>query len=194
MIIVLSGGKQHGKDTFAKVLIETFPDLDFKRRAFADAMKDLTALLLDCEYEEIETLKVLEDIKITDPTHIRQGTTMRKFLQRLGESMKSLTGNNLFWCDLMARTMTANDNYLITDCRFPFEAEYLRDLAKFYGAPVVVVEIINPRVALGEDKHESEQSFQHIDFDIIIHNNGEVKDLIDIAIDLVENLEKDENV
>ena len=194
MIIVLSGGKQHGKDTFAELLIKDSPNLNFKRKAFADKMKEVTAILLDCEYAEIETLKVLEDIKITDEACIRQGTTMRKFLQRLGQLMKDITCDNHIWCELMAEDMDKDTNYIVTDCRFPFEATFLRELGEYYDTQVVVVKIHNPRKEFGKDQHVSEQSFGDIDFDYIIENDSSLEDLSKKAIELVGKIKKDENV
>ena len=190
MIIVLSGGKQHGKDTFAEIFIKQFPRLNFKRKAFADKMKEVAANLLDCEYDEIETLKVLEDIKITDEACIRQGTTMRKFLQRLGQIVKDITNDDYIWCELLSEDMTAGSNYIITDCRFPFEAQYLKDLANSYGVPVAVVKIHNPHVELGKDQHVSEQSFEQIEFDYIVENDGSLEDLQVKAIKLVDKFLK----
>ncbi len=194
MIIVLSGGKQHGKDTFAELLMEAYPELMFKRKAFADKMKEVTAILLDCEYDEIETLKVLEDVKVTDAICIRQGTTMRKFLQRLGQIMKDITSDDFIWCELMAEEMEANINYIVTDCRFPFEAEYLKDLADFYKVPIAIVKVDNPRVEAGVDKHVSEQSYQDIRFNYIVHNDADLPSLGRKAIELVESILKENNV
>ena len=194
MIIVLSGGKQHGKDTFAKAIQETYPELNFQRRAFADAMKEFTAVLLDCEYTEIEELKVLEETKITSPI-IRTGTTMRLFLQRLGQMMKDFTGDNLIWAHTLGATMMSLDsNYIVTDCRFGFEEKYLRELAEHEGQSIVVVQVLNPHVELGKDKHVSEQSYNEIMFDEVILNDGSIKDLEDKAVELIGQLKKDCNV
>ena len=189
MIIVLSGGKQHGKDTFAKALQKLYPELQFKRRAFADAIKEITAILLDCDYDEIETLKVLENIKITDESCIRQGTTMRLFLQRLGQLMRDFTGDKLIWAHTLGATMMSLDsNYIVTDCRFGFEERYLRELAEHEGQQVVVVKILNPRVELGKDTHVSERSYEEIRFDEVILNTGSFEDLEYKAIELMKNL------
>ena len=189
MIIVLSGEKQHGKDTFAKVIQDVYPSLKFQRRAFADKMKEMAVTLLDCEYSELEELKTQNKVKITNPKAIKRGTNMRRYLQTLGELVKIVTDNKLIWCDVLGDNMGGGENYIVTDCRFPFEAEFLRDFAKYHNTPITVVKVVNPRVESGKDMHESEQSFSDIKFDGTITNDGAVKDLENPARFLVANLE-----
>ena len=190
MIIVLTGEKQHGKDTFAEAIKDTHQGLLFSRRAFADSMKDLTAVLLDCEYEEIEDLKTKEAVLITDKGVIRQGTNMRRFLQTLGQTMKDLTGNKEIWCQLLAKTMKDPlANYIVTDCRFPFEAAYMERLANMYNHKFVVVKVFNPRVESGKDAHVSERSMVGYKTDVIIVNDGTIKDLESHAVTLIKDLE-----
>lgn len=187
MIIVLSGGKQHGKDTFAKTIMEGFPELKFKRRAFADAMKDMTKDLLGCTLEELEYLKTEEDTVCTNPYAIAGGATMREFLQTLGQSIKDLTDDKLIWCRIMESTMNFDHNYIVTDCRFAFEADYLKAV---FGSKATTVQVYNPRVPLGEDKHISEQSYDDIHFDGVVLNDGTIEDLEEQAISLVDTLQK----
>ena len=105
MIIVLAGAKQHGKDTFAKVLKETFPEFTFQRAAFADKMKELAAQLLGCTLEELEYLKTEEDTVVTNPYCIAEGKSMREFLQTFGQLMKDVTNNRNFWCEIMGEDL-----------------------------------------------------------------------------------------
>lgn len=193
MIIIMVGGKQHGKDTFTEILTKMHPELNFKRRAFADAMKGLTGDLLQCSPSSLESLKVQEDVSIinTELLELDNGVTMRTFLQTLGQSLKDLTGNPLIWCDILAQTMQVEkENYIISDCRFGFEAKYLRTLAYQAKQKVAVVKITNPRVVMNEDTHVSEQSYQDIITDFAVINGGTIEELQEVAVNLVKEIEE----
>lgn len=188
MILVLSAGKQHGKDTFAELLQEAFPEKNFIRKAFADKMKEITSQLLGCNLEEIEKTKVQEDLYITNSSVFAGGRTMRGFLQVLGQMMKDTSGDEQIWSQILTDDLVKDQNYVVTDCRFPFELQHLRDFGEFMDIPVISVRITNPRVSLGTDMHTSEQNYQKIEYDFEIINDGSLEEFKEKIKILIEGL------
>ena len=120
---------------------------------------------------------------------------MRKFLQRLGQSMKDITGNKEFWCGLLGISMKDPlANYIVTDCRFPFEAAYMERLANMYNHKFVTVKVFNPRVESGKDTHVSENAMHDYKVDVTIINDGTIEDLKSHAVTLIKDLEGGKHV
>ena len=116
ILIGLTGYKQSGKDTFASVLIE---EGDFRRVAYADALKEDVAAYLGITYEELEANK----------------EAFRRTLQLRGTCMRNRDPEH--WVTRaradIARLLNAGRNVVVTDLRYPNEAETLRNLgAKIY--------------------------------------------------------------
>ncbi len=183
MIIGITGYKRSGKDTAAQILVDNITP-KIKRIALADAMKNFTSELLDIDVEVVETLKAMEDVKLTSWDNSQ--ATMRTFLQNLGQGIKDITGDELVWCRYLARQLTFdnNESYVIPDIRFPFEEAFFRELAEIAGVPFVMVRIVRDGVG-GDDNHVSEQSISKVREDITVFNNGTVKELEEQLFDLL---------
>jgi hypothetical protein len=181
-IIAVSGCKRAGKNTIGDLFTDCCDDT--KQVGLADAIKEFTAELLNMDMEVIEKLKVLEDTKITPFSN--SGVTMRQFLQNLGQGMKEITGDNLFWCRKLAQKMEFGKNsYVITDIRFPFEEQFFRELAKIAGYDYASIKV--KRSGTCGDTHTSETSIDFVYADVTVENNGTIKEL---AENLAEELDK----
>ena len=94
MLIALCGRKRSGKDTAALALADT---LGFKRYAFADKLKELTAHFLGLPVEEVAR----DDFKARKLWHEQRGlhlTAGRDVLQRLGAAARKTFGED-FWAE-----------------------------------------------------------------------------------------------
>jgi hypothetical protein len=124
------GLKGSGKDTVAKML-----PAEWKRMAFADTLKDIVSILFgwdrnlvegNTEYsrkwrEEVSTFWSKElDIKNFTP---------RLALQTLGTDVFRDHFNQDIWVKVLKhKIINSNDNIVITDVRFPNEANMIKEL------------------------------------------------------------------
>lgn len=113
--------------------------------------------------------------------------TVREFLQRLGtEAIRDNTHTNAWVNALFAdykATLDISDgvardkwpDWIITDCRFPNEAEAIKDR----GGMVVRIDRRLPTAPYQtlEQRHPSETSLDSWIFDYIINNNGTIEEL-----------------
>lgn len=184
-LIGLIGKKRSGKDTFAAGLI----DRGFTRFAFADALKD-AALALD-------------PIIVTgDPVHITPSNIdthglprlsavvaargwedakaipeVRRTLQALGVAMRDNVADDVWVAGTMARAVDHPGPAVITDVRFPNEAQAVVD------AGGIIVRIIRPGI-VSDDTHVSETALDGYPADLIIHNDTSADDLVALARDM----------
>lgn len=168
-VILISGKKQRGKDTVAKLLQEK---IGGKVVHFADPLKRILATTLEMDIEQLDALKLVDD-------------HYRVMLQRLGtEAMKPEFGDDV-WAKAMVNYLSKPENQsqyiIIPDWRFLVESD------AFPGAYKVRVN----RLALpfDADQHPSEIELDDFpDFDYVLENPAEYKDLIlevDKLIDIV---------
>jgi hypothetical protein len=147
-------------------------DEGWKRFAFADKLKLAVKKLnpiLDCELGMPFTLDLAltrygaEKTKEDYPEY-------RRLLQVMGTEVgRDMFGDN-FWVDQALREVQDDDLAVFTDCRFPNEAQAIKDR----GGVVWRVE----RPGFGPvNGHASETSLDDWDFDGIIQNNGTLDDL-----------------
>ena len=122
-IIGFAGGAGSGKDTAASFLIEQDPER-FVRVAFADKLKEATAVLFGIDKKILDTEEgksTLIDKEWFDDM------TYRWFLQLLGtEGVRNNVDKN-FWVKLLMRHITnlktKTKTFIVTDVRFPNEKE-----------------------------------------------------------------------
>lgn len=165
ILIAATGRAGSGKDTFAKPI----QDAGFKRAAFADALKQVTAFIAN------EPVEWFHDLDLKEMHSDALGMTRRSALQKVGSAMRGVFGENV-WCDrVMSEWLAAGKpNTVITDCRYDNEARAVLDVGG------TVVHIIRPGEKLlhGESAaHESENGVNDDFVTIEVTNNGSVSDL-----------------
>lgn len=142
MLIGITGKAGSGKDTIANILVE---DFDFKRYAFADAVRDV-ALAIDPYvfrngiYTRLS--EMVDDIGWDKAK--REYAEPRRLLQVIGtEAGRQLVGENV-WVDIVKRKWTddGKPNAVITDMRFPNEFEWVHNLSE--GITLTVERPDNP--------------------------------------------------
>ena len=125
------------------------------------------------------------------------GMTVRDLLQRLGtEAMRDGLHKNVWVNALMAdykihpehfndiangrETGDGYPNWIITDTRFPNEAQAIKDK----GGMVIKVD----RPGVGPvNGHPSEDALKDYNFDYVIHNDGSINDLDNKVIEFINN-------
>lgn len=172
-LVGITGKKRAGKDTFAKGLLER----GFQRFAFADPLKD-AALALDplIRFEDDEASlalltfepgryerlsAVVDRLGWEDAKTIRE---VRRTLQNFGVGIRDLDED--FWVRPLASALeTAEAPLVVTDVRFPNEAEEIHRLGGF------LLRIVRPDLE-STDQHASETALDDYPVDAEVHNHG----------------------
>lgn len=181
MIIGLTGHMRSGKDSVAEVLAAQ----GFHRLAFADtlrsmalavdplvAISDIPDLQSATHYAKVIRLSRL--VELVGWEEAKRASDVRGFLQRLGtEGVRDHLGHDS-WVVALERKMDAQHNYVITDVRFPNEAEAI----KAWGGQLWRIE----RPGFDGDNHASEIHVNALPVNLTIHNTGTLVDLHDTVI------------
>lgn len=175
-IIGLSGYARCGKDAAAEVLVSKY---GFTRVAFADKLRE-------CIYQlnPVVTVKPYFNWGTEPPNGMTRvflqevidvygwdgyketeyGPEIRRLLQRLGtEAGRDLLGDNI-WVDAALTGHPTDAKIVVTDVRFPNEAERIKELGG------LLVRVSRPGVK-AVNAHASETSLDDWDFDYTLENN-----------------------
>jgi len=171
VIIGLTGYARTGKDTAAEFLIKE----GFERRAFADKLRESLYNL-----DPIIALEEVDDQCNAGTIFVRaqeivdrlgwdvakvEYLEIRELLQRFGTEVgRELYGTN-FWVDVVMNSLDSTQDYVITDVRFPNEADAVK------AAGGVVVRILRPGVE-AVNGHASDTSVDLITPDYFVFNDG----------------------
>ncbi|MCC2278923.1 hypothetical protein LKL35_26355 [Streptomyces sp. ET3-23] len=172
-LIGLSGAAGAGKDEVGRALVE----LGWSRKAFADAVKDMlyaiNPVMVDPESEAGTTTVAWEVDRHGWDYVKREFPEVRGYLQRLGtEAGRSVLGSDVWVNALFQDEADWDAPVVITDVRFPNEAQAIKDRGG------LVVHVRRPQQILihGAD-HVSENALRDWDFDVILLNTGTIEDL-----------------
>jgi energy-coupling factor transporter ATP-binding protein EcfA2 len=133
-IIGVTGHKGSGKDTFAKVVTQVLGEDKVAVVKFADCLKDMLRTMFRYAGADAATIEecVEGDLKEV-PAPPLNGATPRRAMVTLGtEWGRELIDENI-WADLTKRHIQSNPDLagkvvLVTDVRFPNEAEVIAEL------------------------------------------------------------------
>jgi hypothetical protein len=162
MLIGISGKKFSGKDEAAKMIC-LMTDHNWKIRKFSDSLKVMVSHLLK-DYDFL--IRWEQDRDYRDEFLPAWGMTRREILQKVGtDAMRNNFHQNVWVISALADYKPELDNILITDVRFPNEADHIKKLGG------IVVRLDRPGTKT--DNHESETALDNYkDFDHVIKNNG----------------------
>ena len=186
-IIGLSGYARSGKDETARTLIRAH---GFQRVAFADKLREVLYKLnprvaLSSYMDEDafgndrlhQSWVTVQDVvdrygwdgyKEKAPSD--QSLQLRELLQRLGtEAGRQTLGENI-WVDSALTGHPEDARLVVTDVRFPNEAQRIKDLGG------VVWRVKRPGVGPA-NYHESETALDDWPFDAVLENDGNLVDL-----------------
>lgn len=170
-IIGIIGKKRTGKDTLAAALVA---EHGFRRLAFADRLK---AMALDVNpavdsdldgrmYSLAESVAVFGWERTKD-----ECPEARRFLQTLGVAVREHIDGDAWVRPVLQEAAAATEPIVITDVRFPNEAEAIR------AAGGYLIRIERPSVS-SCDSHVSESGLPDVPVDYVICNTGSVNDLL----------------
>lgn len=189
MIIGIVGRKGAGKDTIGERLVEQH---GFKRVAFADPVKWIARSLFPTLTHE----QCWGPIAVKEAFDPALGATPRQLLQLIGTevgrqgqldvlvpfgvpALHVIVALERFhvapgptaWIDALARNLQLGVSHVVTDVRFPNEAEAVRK----YG---LVVRVTRPGFDTGvRNDHASETEVDACAYDMEILNSGTLEDL-----------------
>lgn len=187
MIIGLSGYARSGKDEAAIAL----QDIGFHRVAFADKLRDVIYALNPIVNPTKENYfvqhkvpvllqEVIDDFGWGGYKETQYGTEIRRLLQRLGTEAGRQTLWDSIWVDAAFAGAPDGANIVVTDCRFPNEAEAIKER----GGEVWRITREGVRPA---NSHASETGLDDWDFDVRINNEGTLEDYHGLVRALAEN-------
>ena len=206
-VIGITGNKRHGKNTLAKFLKEELEakGLRVKEYAFADAIKEVLCDVLGIDCETLERLKNLElfgEVAVIDNTEYELvgKTTVRAAAQALGQKMKEVLNDDEVWLNIVRDKIKQDvmngevDVAIVTDVRFPFEADGLKRLSLdtnglVYSALIIkVIRTEEGKEVEIKDIHPSETEIKNISEDITVFNSKGLEELREDAKEIVKSL------
>jgi hypothetical protein len=166
MIIGLSGYAQSGKDTVAELLCLNYK---YQRRSFADPIRH-ALLTLNPKLDSITHISDL--IQDYGWEIAKKNPEVRRLLQVLGTDVGRRMFGDKVWVKMLMDELNYEDRVVISDVRFPNEAEAIKKLGG-------VVLRINRRNHSAVNGHTSEHALDNYMFNYVIYNDGTVDDLTD---------------
>lgn len=198
-IIGLTGYARAGKDSAADILVR---DYGFTKKSFAGPLKNMLRTLdpiITCDWEhnpeffecgEINCCESEGEEVLTVPLRLsdmgaytedelkRSFPEYRRLLQVLAtDCVRAMDPE--FWVNAARREVLAagpDARIVFTDCRFPNEADMIRELDFHHDTISVVAQVSNPNVTLAEGSHVSEQHVGQLGEEWVLSNGGESLD------------------
>lgn len=175
-IIAICGYKRSGKDTVAEHLCNKY---GYKHYKISTKLKDLIKLLFEFDDTDLEINKELINEKWgIEPRKLMQfiGTDMFQYkLQELLPNInKNFWINSLFTNELINKIKNEEKRIVISDLRFLHEYNIISNLDISY----TILKVQNSRILIN-DTHISENEFNEIPINSIIHNNTSFNKLQD---------------
>jgi len=183
MIISISGYSGSGKDTVGTILQQIDKNSHWEIKKWAGKLKQVAELLTGIPVEKFED----QEFKKTNlgkqwNDRINNPMSVRDFLQKLGtEGLRDGLHTNTWVNALMAdykcvpadRAPNGWDcpNWIITDTRFPNEAQAIKD------AGGIIIRVTRPGIGPVND-HPSETGLNQWKFDYEIQNDSSLNELI----------------
>jgi FMN phosphatase YigB (HAD superfamily) len=169
-VIGLSGYGKAGKDSVGAVLAP----FGWQRLAFADALKKMLYRLDPLIYTKDEAVWRVQDlVERVGWDTAKETDEVRGLCQRMGtEAGRQGPLGQDVWLAPVLNQIKPGGKYVITDCRFPNEADAIR------AAGGQVLRVIRPGNK-PVNAHKSETALDHYAFDGYILNNGTLDDLSD---------------
>ena len=181
-IVSMTGLKGSGKDTFAK----KFTENGYENVKLSGALKVMLRSFFEYCGESREDIDRWLEGSTQDreePIACLGGKSARHAMQTLGTEWGRECIDGDIWIRATEARIGALDKAIITDMRFPNEAELCAEI----GAHRIRVE--RPSRRSNVDLHESESHIQGLEVDDVVINDGTIEDLENKAERLMEELE-----
>lgn len=179
LIVLISGWAHAGKDSVAKILVETY---DFQKYAFADPIKHKVS-----EDEGIPLEWCYDQKKKAEALPSNPQRTLREELIRVGEEAREL--DKEIWANVIAEKILkamkkGKTKFVISDWRMIEELWALQK--KVPDAVIVPVRVVRPSQLVSPVPDWTEYSLLGFPFWRTIHNSGTILRLIGHVAELVE--------
>jgi hypothetical protein len=175
LLIGLSGYARSGKDTVAELLCLNY---GYKRVSFADPMRQ-ALYVLSPKLDNIVRLSEYVDDYGWDVA--KQNQEVRRLLQVFGTEVGRKMFGLDFWIDIALKDLSGDTQVVISDVRFPNEADAI---AKLGGS----MWRINRKNHSAVNGHTSEHAMDNYMFNHVIYNDGTLDDLSDEVFMLAKHL------
>ncbi len=175
MLIGLSGYARSGKDTVAELLCLNY---GYKRVSFADPMRQ-ALYVLSPKLDNIVRLSEYVDDYGWDVA--KQNQEVRRLLQVFGTEVGRKMFGSDFWVDMALKDLDSSSQVVISDVRFPNEAQAIAKLGGFIWR-------INRKNHSAVNGHASEHAMDNYLFNHVIYNDGTLDDLSDEVFMLAKHL------
>jgi len=168
-LVAISGAARSGKDTLAQALCGQF---GYKQYSFAEPI-----------YKMLNTLPYLEHLASGLPTvekekeHSFYAKSPRRMLQTLGTEWGRNCVSEDLWIWILEEKferkydITKHSSYVISDLRFPNEANWVRKLGG------LVVQVVRDSAKIQVAQHVSENGAGIAGEDLIVPNDGTIEAL-----------------
>jgi dephospho-CoA kinase len=179
LIVLISGWAHAGKDSVAKILVETY---DFQKYAFADPIKQKVA-----EEEGIPLEWCYDQKKKTEALPSNPERTLREELIRVGEDAREL--DKEVWAKVIGEKIQkavkkGKRKFVISDWRMLEELWGLQKLLP--EATIVPIKVNRPSQLISPVPDATEYSLLGFPFWRIIQNSGTIVRLLGQVAELVE--------
>jgi hypothetical protein len=179
LIVLIAGWAHAGKDSVAKILVETY---DFQKYAFADPIKQKVA-----EDEDIPLEWCYDQKKKAEALPSNPHKTLREELIRVGEEAREL--DKEIWANVIAEKIVkavkkGKTKFVISDWRMIEELWALQK--KIPEATIVPIRVVRPSQLVSPVPDWTEYSLLGFPFWRTIHNSGTILRLVGHVAELVE--------
>ena len=129
MIVGLLGFIGSGKGTAGQIL----KDVGFQPMSFASGVKDVASVMFGWRRDWLEGDTDASRMWREEPDEFwskkfGRNFTPREALQKMGTEVGRDVFNKNFWVDRLERFIVPGKNYVITDCRFQNEIEFIQNI------------------------------------------------------------------
>lgn len=204
LIGIYSPIPQSGKSTVFQMLNEI---AGFERIPFAAYLKEIGVYILQITgVQDSEAQRLIYEDKEEQVPGFPPGITSRFILQQLGTNFARDTIDPDLWVRAWANTVSSLPdtvpNIVVDDVRFANEVETIRKM----GGYLWKIERPCPRgeslsfggrlkrfltsLFSGKKSHHSEGNLDHVQFDVVITNDGSLEDLRDKVMDALCSIER----
>lgn len=162
----------------------------WESKRFADKLKECAALILGIPRHRFEDQDFKKENLPSEWDRSGLPMTYREFLQELGtEGARSI--HPQFWVNALFSDFKENSKWILTDARFPNEADAIKERD---GVMVQVIRTVDRPVGASHASETAMDGYQGYDYTIM--NNGTLEDLSRQALSLLlqENIISNERI
>jgi hypothetical protein len=181
-VVGITGRKGNGKDTLGNYLVKNY---DYKRIAFADALKDACRCIFGFSDEQLYggLKEEIDEFWQTSPRKVLQFVGTDLFRDHLAEIMPWINQN--IWVEVVKKKIldewktNPDARFVITDVRFPNEINLVKELGG------ISIRVSRPSVNTATDPHSSEIQIETLPVNFDVLNEGSLEDLYNLATTLL---------